>query len=126
MPVGPDDYASYVDSVNQYGLQTAPAAGAVIADSGQLMRGIWQVNIETSYGGTADVIDNMELWVGGAKRVQLTVIPVANAAPTVQIIPAVRIEEGQRVQVKATAAGAVNTVYRAVIRVTPLTTLGVA
>lgn len=126
MIAGPTNYADFLDTQNQYGTQVAPVAGTVIADSGALPAGLYDVRVETSYGGVADVIDNMELWVNARKIVTLTVIPTANALPFVQQVPAVRVEPNQRIQVKNIATGGAGSVFRAVIRATPLTTLSIA
>jgi hypothetical protein len=102
---------------------TAPTAGAVIVTSGDIPEGLWEVKVETSYGGTPSTIDDMELWINGAKHSQLTVTPVANVAPSVRIYPVLRLARSPGVQVKATAGGAGGTVYRAALIITPVATL---
>lgn len=123
MSVGPDDYQNYAETVTRYGLVTTPTAGAVIVTSGDLMRGLWHVKVQTSYGGTADVADNMELWVGPTKKTTLPVLPVVNGVPQEIILDAVRVEDGQEVQVRCVAAGGAGSVYRATMQATAVSTL---
>lgn len=116
----PDDFASYPPSQSKYNLVTAPAAGAVIVSSGQLPRGLYAVRASGSYGGVADVIDNMVLMVSGKPLTVLPVIPVANSAPVFVDVPVVMVQEGEHVDVVVVAAGAINTVYRGIVIVTPI------
>jgi hypothetical protein len=101
----------------------APPAGTTIVTSGDLPEGLWQVTVETSYGGVASTIDDMELWVNGAKHSQLTVIPVVNSIVAVRIYDVLRLSRSPGLQVKATAGGAAGTVYRAALVITPVASL---
>lgn len=105
------------------GSVVAPAAGATIADSGQLPAGIYSVQVAGTYGGTADTLDNMEVWVNNDRLTSLPVIPVANSSPIWLPLPGVVIYEGGRVQVKAVAAGGAGSVFRGTIVATPVRTL---
>ena len=103
--------------------QTQPAAGTVIADLGQLPGGVYQVQAAGSYGGTADVIDNMSLHLGDRKLCDLPVIPVANSSPVQVTLPAVIIVTGQDLSIQNNAAGGVGTVFRGTIIATPVQSL---
>lgn len=101
----------------------APGAGQVIADSGQLPAGLYLVSVAGSYGGVADVIDNMEIWVNGDRMSSLPVAPVVNGVPIFVSLAAVAVYEGGRIQVKAIAAGGAGSVFRGTIIATPVKTL---
>lgn len=115
--------STYTPTVRRYGLVVTPVAGGIIADTGQLAEGLYRLDIETSYGGTADVIDNMGLNVNGINVDVLTVLPVVNATPTVNHVPVVYVVLNGKIQVRAIAAGGAGSVYRAVVCATPLATL---
>ena len=95
-------------------------------DSGQLPAGVYSVIVAGSYGGTADAIDNMEVWVNGTRLTPIPVIPVANSVPIWLTLPGVVILEGGRIQVRATAAGGAGSVFRGTITATPVRTLNLA
>lgn len=120
--VGPNQLL-LVRSVARNTIVVAPAAGQVIADSGQLPGGVYSLLAAGSYGGTADVIDNMELWANGERICLLPVIPVANSGPIFVSLPGAIIYNNTRVQIKAIAAGGVGSVFRGTIVVTPVSTL---
>lgn len=122
MASNPDRWRYVFESVYQYGLVTAPAAGATIVDSGALVAGIYDITINASYGGTADVIDNMALFLGDKKVGVLPIVPVANSAPIPVELFGKRVLQGQHLIVQAIAAGGVGTVYRAVITATLVST----
>lgn len=106
-------------------LAVAPVAGQVIADSGQLPAGVYSVQVAGTYGGTADAIDNMEVWINNDRLTSLPVAPVANATPMWLPLPGVVVFQGGRVQVKAIAAGGVGSVFRGTIIATPVRTLNI-
>lgn len=101
----------------------APTAGQVVADSGQLPQGIYSLLVAGSYGGTADVIDNMEVWINNDRLCSLPVAPVANSAPVFLPLPGAVVYEGGRIQIKAIAAGGVGSVFRGTIIATPVKTI---
>ena len=109
-------------TVPEYGLVVQPAAGGTIVDSGALPAGLYRVEVLTSYGGVADVIDNMALFRADAKITTLTVVPVGNGAVSSLVLTALAVYEGQHLTVRAIAGGALNSVYRAVITATPIQT----
>lgn len=102
------------DSVQITNGAVAPGAGATIATVNVVKAGIYEITAIAGYGSTADVVDNMDLAVNG---VQLLVLPV-HAAANADRIPVTirdRVGAGQAIAVRAVAAGAVSTVYRATI-----------
>lgn len=104
-------------------LVVAPIAGQIVADSGQLPAGVYSVQVAGSYGGTADVIDNMEVWVNNDRLTAIPVSPVANGAPIWMSLPGVVIFEGGKVQIRAVAGGGAGSVFRGTIVCTPVRTL---
>lgn len=118
----PANWQQVTDAFTANNNIVAPAAGAVIVDSGALPGGVYRIDVTGTYGGTPDVIDNMKLVVNGRTRMTLPVIPVANATAIWVSIPGVVVYEGQHVQVQAVAAGAVGSVYRGTIICTPIQT----
>ena len=113
----------YTGTFARNSISVAPAAGAVVADSGQLPAGVYSLSVAGSYGGTADVIDNMEVWINGDRLSSLPVAPVVNGAPMFLSLPGVVIYEGGKVQIKAIAAGGAGSVFRGTIIATPVRTL---
>lgn len=116
----PANWQRYTAITPQYGLVVAPAAGAVIADSGALPAGIYRVDASGSYGGTPDVIDNFALFLGLNKLVTLPAAPVANAGIMTFTLPAVVVYEGQHLSIHSIVAGAVGSVYRGLLVCTPV------
>lgn len=92
----------------------APGAGATIATVNAGKAGIYEITAIAGYGGTADIVDNMDLAVGGTL---VAVLPVHATANGIRIPVTVRkrCTAGQAIAVRAVAAGAVSTVYRATI-----------
>lgn len=119
----PNNWQRYTPTAVITSRQTAPAAGATIAELGELPAGIWNVTAMGSYGGTADVIDNMALMLGDRKVCDLPVIPVANSAPIPVPLPALVILPSQNLHIVANAAGAVGSVYRGTLIATPVQSL---
>lgn len=116
----PPNWELLTGSFTGRGLATQPGAAAVIADSGALPAGLYNVQVSGSYGGTPDVIDNMELFQADKPVIVLPVLPVANSEPSPLVIPALKVYQGQHLTVQAVAAGAVGSVYRAIIIATPV------
>ena len=112
----------YTGSVARNGTSIAPVAGTVIVGSGQLPGGIYSLQVAGSYGGTADAIDNMELWINSDRMCSLPVTPVINGAPIWLSLPGVVIFEGASVQIKAVANGVAGSVFRGTIVATPVRT----
>lgn len=92
----------------------APLAAGVVATVNAPKAGLYEVWVVAGYGGTADVVDNMDLAVGGTLVVVLPVVAAANA-DRIPVTVLVRCTNGQAVAVRAIAAGAVGSVYRATI-----------
>lgn len=119
----PAQWQAYTPTMSVTARVTAPNAGQVIADLGSLPGGIYQVTAMASYGGTADVIDNMSLHLGDRKVCDLPVIPVANSAPVPITLPALVVLSSQDVSIQANAAGGVGTVFRGTLIATPVQSL---
>lgn len=109
------------DSKVAYGTATAPGAGAAVATLAAPGAGKYRIQVIPGYGGTADVLDNMQLQVGATVIGKLIVQPVANGAPVLHVFPRVDVPAGQAITVNAVAAGGVSTVFRAQIVATPVT-----
>lgn len=100
------------DSVQVRGTATAPGAGAVIATVNAPKTGIYEITAIAGYGGTADVVDNMELAIGGTAVLQLPVYPVVNGE-RIPITIRRRVNAGQAIAVRAIAAGGVGSIFLA-------------
>lgn len=100
---------------------TAPAIGAAIVTiaSGNLTAGVYRVIVICGYGGTADVINNMELRKGATVISDLYVQAVVNSNVTIPF-ERVDLDGSTALSVNATAAGAVSTVYNAMIIATKI------
>lgn len=122
MAVNPQQQRDYVRTAAVNSIVTVPAAGAIIADSGALPAGVYDVQAAGSYGGTADVIDNMSVSYGGAFLSMLPVIPVANSAPIFVTFPGLVVNQGEHITIKAVLAGGAGSVYRGTIVATPVRT----
>lgn len=119
----PANWQSFTPTAAQTSRQVAPVAGQVIVDLGSLPAGLYQVTAMASYGGVADVIDNMSLHVADSKVCDLPVIPLANASPIVITLPAVRILVNQDLSVQANAGGGAGSVFKATLIATPVQSL---
>lgn len=102
------------DSVQITNGAVAPAAGATIATVNTGKAGIYQITVIAGYGGTADVVDNMDLAVGGTL---VTVLPVHATVNGIRIPVTVRrrCTAAQAIAVRAIAIGGAGSVYRATI-----------
>lgn len=109
------------ESVSDVATVTAPGAGAAIVTiaSGNLTQGSYRVVVICGYGGTADVINNMELRKGSTVISDLYVQAVANSNVTVPF-ERIELDGTQALSVNATLAGAVNTVFNAMIVATKI------
>lgn len=119
----PANQWGYTPTQYKYGLATAPLAGQVIASLQVAQDGLWLVKLLPSYGPTADVIDNMAVVVNNVPLGPLTVLPVANSDPVETVLDVVLMQRGGAISIVAIAAGAVGSIYRAVIRATPIASL---
>lgn len=118
----PRGLRDYVRTVGVNSIVVAPVAGSVVADSGALSAGLYDVLVAGSYGGTADTIDNMAVFVGATQVMSLPVAPVANSVPLFVTLPGIVVSQGEHVTVRAIAAGAAGTVYRGTIIATSVDT----
>lgn len=108
-------------SLGIYGTYTAPLAGGDIATTGNITAGNYEVTVLAWYGASADVADNMELKVGATSIGRLFVDPVANGRPIAMRFPRVNVPDATSpIAVKAVAAGAVGSAYKAQITFTPV------
>jgi hypothetical protein len=119
----PSAWQSYTPTFSRYGLVPTPLAGQVIATSGAMPAGLYRAIVSGSYGGTADVIDNMALFQGDKQVTILPVVPVANSAPIALTLDALVVFEGQTLTIRAIAAGGAGSVFRGIITITPLESL---
>lgn len=101
------------------GTATAPAAGAAVATLAAPPAGFYEITVLARYGGTADVIDNMELKVGATSILVLPVLPVANGS-VVPIKVLVKLDGASAVTVNAIALGGAGSVFVAHIIATKL------
>jgi hypothetical protein len=109
------------DSLANAAAIVAPAIGGVIASiTPAPPAGTYEVRVKASYGGTADVIDGMELRKGAAKISSLHVPAVVNGFPEVSTFPRVTLDGNTVLSVNASQAGAVGSVYNAEIVATRL------
>lgn len=116
----PANWQNYTGTFPGYGLVTAPAAGTIIASTGALPRGIYSVQASGSYGGVADVIDNLALFLDARRITLLAVAPVVNGTPFPVTVPSLIVLEGQTLTIRNVAAGGAGTVFRGIIMATPL------
>lgn len=97
------------------GTQVAPPAGTVLAATGQLPAGFYEVYAGAGYGGTADVIDNAALFAGDRKVLTLPMIPVANSNIQFVTVKRVLIKEGDVITIQVLANGGVGSVFRGTV-----------
>lgn len=110
------DLPHYAASEGDAGTVTAPGAGAAIVTiaAASLPRGTYRVLVSVGYGGTADVINNMELRKGTTVISDLYVIATVNGSPVQQEF-IVELDGAQALSVNAIAAGALGTVFNAML-----------
>lgn len=110
------DLPHYEESDGNAGTVTAPAAGAAIVTiaAGSLPRGTYRVVVSAGYGGTADIINNMEVRKGATVISDLYVIAAVNASPVQQEF-IVELDGAQALSVNAIALGAAGSVYNAML-----------
>lgn len=101
------------------GNATAPTTGTAIATLSGLPAGWYELRVKPGYGGTPDVIDNMQVKIGSAVLSQLIVQAVANGAPVDHVFPRVYVD-GSDITVVPVANGGVGTIFRAHITATPV------
>lgn len=118
----PADWNRFTETVPMVQSAVAPPASTVIADSGALAEGIYHVSVSGSYGGTADVIDNMALFRGDKKVCNLPVIPLANSTPVQLDLWGLRVLKGTHLTVQNLTAGGAGSVFRAILIATPVQT----
>lgn len=99
--------------------QVAPPAGTIIADTGAMPSGVWNVHAAGSYGGVADVLDNMALFQGNSQVMSLPVIPIANSSLVFVSLQGMVISEGERLTIRNITAGGAGSVFRGTIVATP-------
>ena len=99
-------------SVSVRGTATAPAANAAIATlaSANLSKGTYEVCVVARYGGTADVIDNMDLRVGGVVVLVLPVLPIVNGTP-IPLCLTITVDGTQTITVNAVATGGAGSIF---------------
>lgn len=109
--------ATLGDSVGVAGSAVAPAANAAIVTlgSGSLPAGEYEVRARGMYGGTADVINNMNLRKGATPIMTLSVSTAINGEPDMTVVPRITLDGSTALTINAVAAGAASTVYRAEI-----------
>lgn len=96
----------------------APGAGAGLCSVTIPSAGIYQVMATCRYGGTADVVDNMEIKLNGTTipGARPIVLPVANGVPYPTTFTK-RFVAGDVILVTSIAAGAGGSVYIAALNV---------
>jgi hypothetical protein len=119
----PANWQRFTGSFARNASVVQPGAGGVVADLGALPAGVYSVQAFGTYGGTADAIDNMSLFLGDRLVTNLPVVPVANSGAIIVPLPAVVVLEGQHLQIRAVLAGGVGSVYRGTIIATPVQSL---
>lgn len=117
MPSITDFEAQRADASDEPSVQvtsgaTQPGAGATVATVNAPKSGLYEICVVVGYGATADVVDNMDLAVNGVQVCVLPVVATANG-PRTSTKVRVRANSGQAIAVRAVAAGAVGSVYRA-------------
>lgn len=118
----PGSLRDYVRTAATNSIVVQPTAGAIIADSGAIPAGEYDVQVAGSYGAVADAIDNMQVFQGGAFVTSLPVIPLANSSLLWVTLPGMVVNEGEHITIRANAAGGAGAVYRGTIIVTPVRT----
>jgi len=94
----------------------APAAFSTITAVTLSKAGLYEIMVAAGYGAVADVVDNMELIIGGVsgRIIIIPVQPVVNAE-RISVTLRVRVTSGQTIAVRSILAGAVTSDYRATI-----------
>lgn len=104
------------DSLQNTGGATAPGANTAIASflvpAGK--GGIYEITAIAGYGGTADVVDNMELAIAAAQVLVLPVLAVANG-DRIPITIRRRVAGGASIAIRSIAAGGAGTIFRATL-----------
>lgn len=110
------------ETVSATGTVTTPGAGAAIATISNVLlpAGDYEVEVLCGYGGTAGVVNNMDLRRGGVSIGTLYVAPVANGTPPRQLRRRVTLDGTQSLTVNAIAAAGAGQVFIASIRATRL------
>lgn len=124
--INPARLRDYVRTFGANASVVAPAAGTVIADTGAMPAGVYNVQAAGSYGATADVLDNMALFQGAQKIMSLPVIPVANTSWGFVPLPGMVISNGEHLTIQNITAGGAGSVFRGTIVATPVNTLDVS
>lgn len=110
--------AASEDSAIVNGGQTAPGAGVVIATINAPSTGMYDIKASCGYGATPETaVDNMELAINGVSVLTLPSSASANGPRTLTQLRR-KLVGGQAVAVRAIAAGAVGSIYRATIVLT--------
>lgn len=104
------------DSINAYGIQTAPSAGTVIC-SVNLTIGVWDICPYASYGAVAGSFDDMKLRNTTDSQDLISNLPVAAAANAQPIVVPVRkrFTKTTTVAIQNIGIGPASSVYRGII-----------
>lgn len=109
-------------TVSGYGSAVAPAAGAAIVTiaAASLLAGRWSINVEIGYGGTAGLIDDMELRRGAAAVARCLLVPVVNTNGNSFAEFILTLDGLTTLSINAVTGGVAGSVYRAKISATPI------